>query len=137
MSDEVDEIEDDAEDRELDEDEDDAPDVPRRIAGRLVELEQLKLLSERWDIMAAYRPSRPTHRVEAAALGLAWPRLRRRLPKYSGDVLEYGGQVLDLLLNAKTPASFIEIRAAGIRAVSLVLTDLVATADGVKEAEDF
>jgi hypothetical protein len=125
-------------DQELDEvDEAKKAPAPLRVAGREVELEQLKLLSERWDILVAYGEERTNPRVEACALGLAWRSVRRRLPPYRGDVLAYGGLVMELLLTAKKPASFLEIRNAGIRAVNLIVNDLAASKEGMKEAEDF
>lgn len=126
-------------DAEVEPDDDAAEDeeAELRVAGRLVELNQLPLLSERWDIMVAYGKPSTNHRVEACALGLCWKVVRRRLPPYQGDVLVYGGMVLELLLKAKTPAKFVDVRRAGIRAVNLVLKDLAASENGVKEAEDF
>lgn len=68
-----------------------------RLGGADVELVVPASFAERIDVVEALREGAPVHRIASAALGLCWPRVRRRLP-YRGKLLEYGGQVIDLLM---------------------------------------
>ena len=72
-------------------------------------------------------------RAYAAALGLCWPKLARKVP-YRFDVLPYGGRVLDYLLDQGVP--YHEVMQAGLAAYRLITRDLLSLAE-VKEAQDF
>jgi hypothetical protein len=89
------------------------PELPARLAGASLVLELPKSLAERWDVVLAGRGGQPSHRVLAAALGLSVGRMRRFV-QYTGNVLEFGGRILDLLLKAEPePATLHEVIQAG------------------------
>lgn len=82
--------------------------LPEKVAGVTLELELTGSFAERIEVSLAYRDAMATEaamgvllRVYAAALGLCWPRCRRYMQKerveYDGNVLKYGGKVLDFL----------------------------------------
>lgn len=87
-------------------------------------------IAERWDVMLIASESSTHPRACAAALGLCWPRLRRRLP-YRGDALKYGGDVIDLLVGEG--ASWKDVVALGSEALAMLAEGLVA----VEGAEGF
>lgn len=79
-------------------------------------------IAERWDVVLASQSNGAQHRALAAALGLCWPRFRRRHP-YTNNALTYGGHVLDTLLGEG--AQLGEILAAGREALELCVSGLV------------
>lgn len=107
------------------------------VGGQTVELELPRRLVVRHDlaVSAATHTGREqtARRVVAAALFLCWPGVSKKqgAPKYTGDVLEYGGEVLDFLLAHK--ATMDEIIVAGNTALQLVLDSLV-TEEGLAKA---
>lgn len=101
----------------------------RRIANADLELVQPKSFAERLDVLALLSDGAANHRVAAAALGLCWPRLRRKV-KYGGRVLEFAGQVIDLL--SEEGATFDEIMEAGAEALELIASAHFPSGDGVK-----
>lgn len=109
-----------------------------KVAGQTVDLELPTRASVRHDLYASAATDRgreqTARRVVAAALLLCWPAAQRKpdnpAPKYRGDVLEYGGDVIDFLdrLGA-TPA---EIVVAGNAALQLVIDSFPKAEDLVK-----
>ena len=74
-------------------------------------------------------------RVVAAALGMCWTAMRKQgAPRYRGVVLDYGGDVLEMLLTRGVPMA--DIIAAGNEALTLVLESL-ATKEQHEEAVGF
>lgn len=70
--------------------------LPERFANAPLQLAAPVSFAERLDLREALLSGTvPLHRVAAAAIGLCWPRIRRKLPPYRGDVAVYGGLVLD------------------------------------------
>lgn len=71
-------------------------DLPARFANAPLELRAPASFAERLDLREALRAGAvPLHRLAAAAIGLCWYRIRRKLPPYRGDVAVFGGAVLD------------------------------------------
>lgn len=96
--------------------------TPTRLAGADLALTAPGSLAERWDVVILAQTEGARERAMAAALGLCWPRLRRRKP-YGGNALTYGGTVIDTLLGEGATIS--EILAAGSDAYQLCLEGLV------------
>jgi len=109
-----------------------APAAPKRVAGAAVQLVVPRSWAERHDVAAAAATN--VQRAVAAALGLCWPRLRKRLPAYGGDPLAYGGAVIDFLRNEG--ASMNDIVDVGIDAMKLCADGLFGEAE-VKARADF
>lgn len=107
-----------------------APKKPRRLAGADVVLRVPGSLAARWDVCIASQTPGCEIRAQAAALGLCWSRINKRMI-YGGDVLRYGGQVIDLLL--AEGARYGEIMGASIEAYNLCVVGLAA----VEGAEGF
>jgi hypothetical protein len=89
----------------------------------------LPRLVVRHDLAAAsteHRFEQSARRVVAAALFLCWPDRtgKKGIPTYHGEILSYGGEVLQYLL--ELGASMNEIVVAGNTALQLVLDDLAA-----------
>lgn len=122
-------------------------DLPDRLAGAPLKLQAPSLVSERYDVVVAMqqaqsKPGYPTHRVLAGALGLCWPRVRQRIP-YNGDLVAFGGQVIDLLLGPDVrlsrgdePPDMGLILRCGNAAVALCLQGVLTEA-AVKDASTF
>lgn len=76
---------------------------PIELAGIKLELFPPRLEVEKWDLLQATADadgsSQVGLRVFAAALGLSWPLFRRAkdAPAYRGDVIDYGGKVIQYL----------------------------------------
>lgn len=104
--------------------------APKRLAGADLVLVAPGSLAERWDVAILAQTEGQSHRARAAALGLCWPRYRRRYP-YAGNAVAYGGAVIDHLL--AEGATIGEILVAGAEAYMVCLDGLVA----VEGAEDF
>lgn len=102
-----------------------------RLGGADVDLSLPSSFAERIDVVEALRDGSPVHRVAAASLGLCWPRVRRRLP-YRGKLLEYGGQVIDLLL--REGSSMDEVYPVAARALALIAESQLPTQAGVDAA---
>jgi hypothetical protein len=102
-----------------------------RLAGADLQLVVPPSFTERLDLVEALRTSENGHRPACAALGLCWPRVRRRLP-YSGKPLEYGGKVIDLLIGEG--ASMEEISSAAVQALELVMAAAMPSTAGVEAA---
>jgi hypothetical protein len=100
-------------------------DSPRRLAGADLVLEVPKSLAERWDVVILGNRPGCEERAHALALGLCWPRFRRRHP-YRGDALGYSTLVIDTLLNEG--AAIGEILGAGMEAGALCVAGLVRVA---------
>lgn len=89
-----------------------------------------KSLGQRWHVvinMARQGREEPT---AWAALGLCWPDYQRRQP-YLGDLMSFGYQVCDALLEEGVPLD--ELQAAGITAYRLIASGLAP----VERAPDF
>ena len=101
-----------------------------KIKGKAVDVQLVRPSSfaERLDVSVAVRAN--PHRGLACALGLCWPRVRRRVP-YKGDPATFGGQVLDHL--EAEGADFGDVMTAGSAALDLCLD--IVTESEVKEAE--
>jgi hypothetical protein len=102
----------------------------RRLAGADLVLTVPGSLAERWDVAILYNAPGTRHRAFLAALGLCWPRFRRRRP-YGGDALAYAGIVVDTLL--PEGATMKELLAFGEEAWVLCGAGLVS----VEGAADF
>lgn len=102
-----------------------------RLAGADVELVLPASFAERIDIVECLRDGSPLHRVAAAALGLCWPRIRRKLP-YRGKLLDYGGQVIDLLL--REGATMDEVYPVAAKALEVVAQSQLPSQAGVDAA---
>src|SRR5262245_48479477 len=97
--------------------------LPTTIAGVPLELVVPTSHAERWELTLAMSDADGhtdrISRVLAAALGLCWTKLRQYLAKdrirYRGDIIEYGGAVVDYLCShdRKIPARYDQIVAAG------------------------
>lgn len=111
------------------------PPCPTRLAGFALELVAPRSHAERWDPLFAQRAEAPEHRVLAGALGLCSPRIRQFVP-YEGDVVAFGGKVLDVLLGAKEPARMRDILIAGRHALALCNREAV-TGEEVTAAQGF
>lgn len=74
-----------------------------KLGGETVVLQVPKRLSVRFDVQAGLADSggrlQMLQRVVAAALALCWPTFtaKKDTPRYTGDLLEYGAQVIDFL----------------------------------------
>lgn len=121
-------------------------DLPDRFAGAPLRLQAPVLVSERYDVVVAMqqaqKPGYPVHRVLAGALGLCWPRVRQRI-QYTGDVVAFGGQVIDLLLGPDVklsrgdePPDLAVLLRCGRAAVDLCLQGVLTEA-AVKDAATF
>lgn len=86
-----------------------------------------------YEVAAAAAGDTP-HRALGAALGLCSAHVRNWVGPYRGDVLEYGGRVLDYFLAREVP--FEAIVEAG-RAAWRLCADLVPTEPEVAAAADF
>lgn len=89
-----------------------------QILGARVDLEVPRSFAARYDVLTIDN----SHRQCAAALGLCWPKLGRKLRKagirYNGDSPPvFGGQVLDFML--AEGAALRDILAAGVKAIEL------------------
>jgi hypothetical protein len=104
----------------------------RKLGGAAVNLAPIKSYAERWDIAAAAGVN--VTRAAAAALGLAWPRLRKMGPAYRGDAIAYGGEVIDYLIEHGSPYG--EIVAVAVDALRLATDGLISEGE-VKERADF
>lgn len=107
-----------------------------KVAGQTVDLELPTRAVIRHDLYASAATDRSreqtARRVVAAALLLCWPSASRKpgVPRYRGDVLEYGGEVLDFLLGlGATPP---EIMVAGNAAIQMVIDSFPKAEDLVK-----
>lgn len=108
---------------------DDSAALPARLAGAPLELIRPTSIAERWDVCLLAAQPGLGHRSRAAALGLCWPRFRRRHP-YRGDALAYSTVVLDELLGGDPPLTTLgELVAPGLHALRLCL-DGLAPVDG-------
>lgn len=98
------------------------------VHGQTMELTAPRRLVERYDLAAASaehgHAEQTARRVVAAALGLCWEAGPRKAgwPAYRGDVLAYGGDVLEYLLAAGSPMH--EIVSAGTTALRLVVESM-------------
>lgn len=98
------------------------------VHGQTMELDAPRRLVLRYDLAAAVeehgRVEQTARRVLAAALGLCWSGGTAKVgwPTYRGDVLSYGGDVLDYLLTAG--ATMQEVVAGGHAAVQLVVQSM-------------
>jgi hypothetical protein len=102
-----------------------------QINGQPVEL-VLPRLVVRHDIAASVvtdgKREQTARRVLAAALLLCWSAAEfRRAPRYRGDMLEYGGEAIEWLL--EQGATMPDIVAAGQAAAKLVLDSLATAQD--------
>ena len=86
---------------------------------------------ERIDLLTALQDGLPHHRIAAAALGLCWPRVRRKIP-YVGKVADYGAKVLDALL--AEGATLEQIYEHGAKAIALIADAPLPSAAGVEAA---
>jgi hypothetical protein len=86
---------------------------------------------ERIDLLTALQEGIPHHRIAAAALGLCWPRVRRKIP-YGGKVSEYGAKVVDTLLTEG--ASLEQIYEHGAKAIAMIADAPLPTPAGVDAA---
>lgn len=99
-----------------------------RIGGEPVHLTAPKLLTERWDVAMALSEANGRMqlavKVFAAALGLCWPKLRLsgNSPRYRGDIMAYGAEVQEFLLNRGTTVA--EIIEHGNKACELCLSSI-------------
>ena len=89
-----------------------------RIDGKPTPVDLVKPASfaERLDVHTILGAN--PHRALACALGLCWPRIRRRLP-YRGDPIAYGGQVLDQLHSERAELS--DVMDVGAKALALCM----------------
>ena len=100
------------------------------VHGQTMELDPPRRLVERYDLAAASaehgRVEQTSRRVVAAALGLCWEGGGRKAgwPVYRGDVLQFGGDVLEYLIGAGAPMS--EIIAAGSVATRMIIESMPA-----------
>lgn len=104
--------------------------LPRQLAGMHLQLELPKRLIERDDLVAAAgdcngREQLATRAV-SAALMLCWPNAHRRsgVPRYRGDVFDFGGDVYDFLLGQG--ASRLDILRAGSVAIAMCTEAILA-----------
>lgn len=97
----------------------------KKLAGEPLELVRPSSLAERWDIAVLAASGAPQHRLHAAAIGVCWPRFRRKNP-YRGDAMAYSRIVIDTILTAKEPAQIADLAIPGTEAVRLCLEDLVS-----------
>lgn len=90
--------------------EDEEGKVPDTLCGMPLALQPPDTLMERWDPVLAHATASEAakHRIYLGALGLANPRIRRRLP-YTGDVMAYGAKVLEMLTGTQEPDSIFTI----------------------------
>ncbi len=102
-----------------------------RLAGADVELILPSSFAERIDVVEALRDGSPVHRIAAAALGLCWPRVRRKI-QYRGKLLDFGGQVIDLL--SREGATMDEVYPVAAQALELVAQSALPTQAGVDAA---
>lgn len=93
--------------------------------------------AERWDVASAAHAGAAPQRTMALALGLSWPRLRRRLAsegiRYTGDPMGFGGRVFDWLIGQG--AVYSEIVDAGQLALQACVRDLPGAALPRTDAE--
>lgn len=102
----------------------------RKLGGVPVTLELPGSIAARWDVViASHRPG-CENRAYAAALGLCWPYLSRKRP-YTGDVIAYGGSVIDFVVGGG--ADFLEMVSIAVEAYNLCMEGLVP----VEGAQDF
>jgi hypothetical protein len=73
-------------------------------------------------------------RACGAALGVSWLRLNKAVGQYRGDAIEYGGTVIDYLIDQG--ASYDEIIMAGLEALKLA-TERLPGGKEVREKADF
>jgi hypothetical protein len=92
-----------------------------------------KDLAARWDVFLASQRSGLAPRACAAALGMCWPEYRSGHP-YTGDVLDYGGRVINALL--RQGYTMPEIGEASASAFRAVVAGLVHTPE-TKDPEGF
>lgn len=95
--------------------------APRAPLPTAAELTVPASIAERWDVLILSGAEGCGFRAAAAALGLCWPRFRRRHP-YGGNALRYGGEVLDTL--ASEGYSLSEISVAADVAAGLIADNL-------------
>jgi hypothetical protein len=113
--------------------------VPK-LAGEPIELVVPRNLAQRWGVMTAWQNAgsnvQMLQLVGAGALGLCWPRFRvkKDTPQYKHDLLEYGEQVLDRLLQAGAPMKLIQ--QYSVEALKLCTDGLVSKED-IEAAESF
>lgn len=112
--------------------------LPRQLAGMQLVLELPRRLIERDDVVSAAgdcngRDQLAT-RVIAAALLLCWPSTHRRngVPRYRGDIFDFGGEAYDFLLSHG--ASRPDILRAGSVAMEMCTTALLAQQASMAEA---
>lgn len=102
--------------------------TPRRLAGADLDLVAPTSLVECWDVAILAETEGARERAFAAALGLCWPRFRRRHP-YGGNALVYSTRVLETLLATPgddgQPPKIGEILRAGVAAFGLISERLV------------
>lgn len=102
--------------------------TPKRLGGAELKLIVPRSIAARWAV--EINLSRPGAEVTvlAAALGLCWRRVHKRLP-YRHDLLAYGDQVIDYLMSPEEsgaePVGLADIIRAGREAYTLIKLSLV------------
>ena len=105
------------------------PKLPERLAGAVLTLEAPADLAERWDVVLAADVEGQLPRVLAGALGLCWPRLRKRV-RYGGNILTYGGNVIrTLLAEGATIAEIVRVGSAAYALCRAGLVDVEGAGD--------
>lgn len=112
--------------------------LPRQLAGLRLQLELPRSLMDRDDVLNAVQECegrvQPYVRCMSAALLLCWPAAQRKdgVPRYRGDILDYGGKVYSFLLGHGATQADI-LRVGGV-AVSLCIQAAVAQHSAQEEA---
>jgi hypothetical protein len=102
---------------------------PSRLGGADFEVTIPSSLAERYDVAIAYASGQSRQRVAAATVGLCWTRFRRRVP-YTGDVLTYGGRVIEeLCKSGPDRVPIFELSGLGIEIAEAILLTLPEIAD--------
>jgi hypothetical protein len=101
------------------------------VRGQTVQFAPPASVAIRYEV--AYAAAENESRAFAAALGVCWPKLGKRV-RYRYDVMAYGGQVIEFLLEEGW--SYMDIQSAGVVAYAHIAQTLPRASE-VKEAEDF
>lgn len=102
------------------------------VGERTIELQLPASMAVRYEI--TYLAASAEHRAYAAALGVCWGRLQRRV-RYRPGPAEYGGRVIDYLVDQGW--SYPEVLQAGMAAFAWLADGLIDGAAVREQEEDF
>ena len=86
---------------------------------------------ERIDLLEALKAGMANHRLAGAAIGLCWPRVRRKI-QYRGDLADFSTKVVDTLL--REGATLDQIYEHGAKAIAMIADAPMPSTEGIEAA---